>query len=462
MSLTLSQTELFRALQAKCAAGKASPLDGNELVALVTTATRAMADVLNRSCTNFEEYTLHDEHHAVRVVFLMHRLMGPKLVEALDPVEVALLILSAFGHDTGMAVGSAEREKLTQGPDYKDHLLRHESDWLEAERAREAGDLKRYQHLSALLFQDFLRRRHHLMSAELVEKKFAPLLVIEEKSLARPTAQLCKSHGQSIEEIARLKPYPFAYAFKADLQFLACVLRLADYLDLDASRAPRSLMELIGVRSVISLREWHKHQVSSFSVTSTETSTRIDVDAQFSDFFQEKALRDTVTGIEAERQACMELLRTRSDPRGLRLDLADKIEPHIESVGYRYEEFLFALEYREIMSLLMGTRLYKDERVFLRELLQNALDACRHSDAAAALGGRQTYSGRITVRGYRTDKGQEVRAGLPAPAIGGVPGRPRAAVHRQAALHRRDPRPRPAARRTPQPAVRFLRRALHP
>jgi hypothetical protein len=404
MTLQLEDTELHRALVTQCVAGKARPLTGTKLVAVVDNATRVMADVLNRACTNFEEYTLHDEQHAVRVVDLMYRVMGPHLVEQLNPIEIALLILAAYGHDTGMAVGSADRERLSGAPDYQ-HYLRHcESDWLQAEQAREAQDLPRYRRLDALLFQGYLRRCHHEISAKLVETQFAPNLVIEEKSLARPTALLCKSHGQPIEEVAKLRAFPFAFAFKPDLQFLACVLRLADYLDLDASRAPRSLMELIGVRSVQSLREWHKHQASNFSVT----DTAIDIEARFTDFFEEKAFRDTVAGLEAERHDCVELLQTRHDERGLRLSLVNRIEPRIESVGYRYEEFRFALEYREIMALLMGTRLYRDERVFLRELLQNSLDACRHADAAAGKIGRQTYNGKIVVRRFRTAVGQEV------------------------------------------------------
>lgn len=394
MPLTLEDTKLVKALQERCDLKQAHPLDGTVLVAMVKSACKAMADVLNRSPTNFPEYTLHDEHHAIRVVYLMGELIPDDVFDRLTPVDLALLVLAAFGHDTGMAVGSITREEQEKTPEYRKHLLRAEAEWLEAEQARKNNDHARARHIDALIYQDFLRARHHLLSADLMTTQFRPRLEVEGKSLAGAVAVLCKSHGVSTEDVAKLPPFPFAGRFKVDMPFLACVLRLADYLDLDAARAPRSLMDLIGIKSVVSMREWHKHQASNFCVS----PTAIEFQAEFDDFFQEKALRDTLDGIDLERRRCMELLLARADPKAHRLTLDNPVASHIKSDGYRFETFRFSLEYREIMSLLMGTRLYKDERVFLRELLQNALDACRHAEAALTAAGRRGHAGRITVR----------------------------------------------------------------
>jgi len=43
--------------------------------------------------------------------------------------------------------------------------------------------------------------------------------------------------------------------------------------------------------------------------------------------------------------------------------------------------FRFQLEYEDIVGLLMDKSLYPDRRLFIRELLQNAIDACRHKKA---------------------------------------------------------------------------------
>ena len=45
--------------------------------------------------------------------------------------------------------------------------------------------------------------------------------------------------------------------------------------------------------------------------------------------------------------------------------------------GYIYGEYRFALEKEDILNLLMGENLYSESDVFVRELLQNAIDTSR-------------------------------------------------------------------------------------
>jgi hypothetical protein len=404
--MSLQDTRLYQQLERDCQQYKGYPLDGTELLAMLKSATRNLADLLNRASTNFEEYTLHDEKHAIRVVHLMHRLMGEALSQRLNVIELVLLILAAYGHDTGMAVARQERERHERGADFKDFLLQHDDEWNEARRAQEEGDDARYRSLMDRLFQDYLRGIHHRLSRQLIENDCKHLFNVQERSLARPLAVLCESHGQTIAEVARLRSdKPFALQFEADLPFLACVLRLADFLDLDATRAPKSLMELIRIRSDVSRMEWIKHQAGNFSVS----ETKIRFDAVFDNFHEDKALRDTLKGLEAERRDCMEFLRSRPE-RMYRLALESPItDEYIETRGYIYAEFAFTLEYQKIMELLMGYRLYGDERVYIRELIQNALDACRHAEATAEQSRRSDYNGRITVRAYRETSGGTVR-----------------------------------------------------
>src|SRR5262249_16727428 len=59
----------------------------------------------------------------------------------------------------------------------------------------------------------------------------------------------------------------------------------------------------------------------------------------------------------------------------------------------------------DIMRLLMDKSLYPDPSLFLRELLQNALDACRRKEAHAKEAGRESdYRPSIAVWDYSGDK----------------------------------------------------------
>ncbi len=301
----LENTVLFQRLEACCGKCEAGGLDLTRLPTMVKDSTDELGNVLDRAVKTFDDYTLHDRAHAVRVVKLMSNLLGPDRLDALTPVDLAVLILAAYAHDTGMAASKERRDELKASPEYAEFMLRHESEWVEVERVRAGDDPARAAFLESRLFQEFLRSRHHLLSAELVRKHFASGMTVQEKSFAPMVADLCRSHGESVAWVAReLQSVPFAMDYNVDLPFLACVLRLADFLDLDATRAPESLMTLIKRGNERSHREWRKHQASLFSVS----DTAIRFNATFEDFFEEKVLRDTLDAIEVERKEIMGFL----------------------------------------------------------------------------------------------------------------------------------------------------------
>jgi hypothetical protein len=64
---------------------------------------------------------------------------------------------------------------------------------------------------------------------------------------------------------------------------------------------------------------------------------------------------------------------------------------------YEIPPLSFRLDHDEIRELLMGVRLYGEPGLAIREMYQNALDACRYRQARAAYAG-QDYEGRIIFR----------------------------------------------------------------
>ena len=78
----------------------------------------------------------------------------------------------------------------------------------------------------------------------------------------------------------------------------------------------------------------------------------------------------------------------RMRPRFLFSDLIFEIEP----AGYQPMDLKFNVDSSAALQLFMGNRLYADKRVFLRELIQNAVDACSMRKLNSS-----SYSPEITI-----------------------------------------------------------------
>lgn len=105
-------------------------------------------------------------------------------------------------------------------------------------------------------------------------------------------------------------------------------------------------------------------------------------------------------------------------------DMLDALPPRLSTAGlrvgldgdgrprYRLPHVRFTLEHNRIRTLLMGERLYGDPALAIRELYQNALDACRYRKARQTYLERQgewyeaSYEGRIVFRQDQDEHGR--------------------------------------------------------
>ena len=336
----------------------------------------------------FPTFTLHDETHIANVCSWMVRLLGDRKGE-LSAHEAALLVMAACCHDIGMSV-SADQEKALRGnpqsADWKEYFKRH---------LREEEEFSRTGTVSDQTLRSFVRVNHHKRIAAQLPPGAWPDALTRQGISRGVLLRLCQSHGEALDslQVPRGKPY--------DLRLCAVLLRLADSLDFDSGRAPADLFRHLGLEhpenfeQAVSQAEWAKNRAGCFGQI---RGGIIPFTASFSSLQLECEVQAYLDWTQRELEEAGEYLsgyagpwQTLALPRRISTDC-------VERNGYQFGKFCLTMDQDRILKLLTGRNLYSDPGVFVRELLQNAIDAVLTRSSLDPHFAEQ--DGRIVIRSW--------------------------------------------------------------
>jgi ribosomal protein L20A (L18A) len=426
----VSRTKLFQQFDALIGYQEATQADVVELKSLVLKVADAIGPHLDRIRDTFWQYTEHDLRHLCNVADLVFRFLPKKSRShrvagrfhgriKLNAVELACLWLAILLHDIGMYVSEGEKQQTLDSDPYREYLWLHPDRVTAAKKARNSGQEFRARAIEDALLAEYFRRLHPERVREYVYSTLASRVHLEfrEVSLAEEVANLCESHSWGVREsndprsidksVSRMERNQRVSVFRINLQYLACCLRLGDILDFDKTRTPISVYEQIDFTEKESIKEWNKHlSVDGWQVE----ENRVQFRATCTQPSYYVAVHDFLNWVDDELRECRYLLdeMPAGDEENYALYLAhvvDRRQICMENKRYLAGGFKFRLEYDEIMGLLMDKSLYPDPALFLRELLQNSLDACRYQEALAQEAGMgDKYIPRIRVWDYSDDE----------------------------------------------------------
>lgn len=357
-------------------------------VASVETLLADASSMLDRVIETFPTYTLHNSLHAANVTRLMGDLLGKDGFDRIRPLEAAMLLLGAYCHDLGMVFRKEELNALETEPEWKEFLDGNPDAFIAVEKSGRKIPLE--------IAEWYCRSRHadrvflylHSFSGRLF--KWGAVSILDD------LGELCRSHNLATKELFSLEA---DFLGECDLRFCAILLRLADILDFDGSRSPESVYKFLGLasrktsRAAHSDTEWRKHLASNgFKFPGTrDRRFELTVAAGPDTPAVEHDLRNFIDVIEGKLHECESLLDTCSQ-RWRHFILPGAINrAGIKPNGYVYGEYRFTLEQHQILDLLMGENLYEDPYVFVRELLQNAIDTSRHREYVERAAGDATF-----------------------------------------------------------------------
>ena len=234
-------------------------------------------------------------------------------------------------------------------------------------------------------------------------------------SLRDALGTLCVSHSLDTADLHSTDLSP-DFLDECDLRFCAIILRIADILDFDRSRSPEPVYRYLRLelpldrRQEMSHDEWRKHLATDgFRFPSERDEPYVlNFIAGPDSPAVEHDLRQFLHVIEAELHECAAVVGACS-LRWRDLALPDRINrSNIKSRGYKYGEHRFTLDRSSVLRLFMGENLYEGRYTFVRELLQNALDASRHREFVERSQGNHSFIARpievdewIDRNGYR-------------------------------------------------------------
>lgn len=249
-----------------------------------------------------------------------------------------------------------------------------------------------YLNYSNLIRCDFIRETHSKRIVDLIgymRKRFSVVLKnsIADKYL-NTLAEVCKAHGDQAIDVRKLAfEFEIDTLGKANIQFVAIMLRLGDIIHFSSDRAPISLFAEKKITDPVSYKHWKsKFEETRYELCNADSKTSIKFKAYCSSpdtyFFlqdyldyidDEIALYYTfLQQLEYNNFHCREnydiKIAATTDRTGIEADKS-KFTPE--------NDVKFTLNQSKILDLLTGAQLYKDEYLCLRELYQNSLDACK-------------------------------------------------------------------------------------
>lgn len=393
---------------------------------LVQLVNQMLVPLLDRvNAHEMETFTMHDHTHGLKVAHLMWNILEPNRQEYLTPPEIAMLVAAAFLHDVGMALAPDERAaRLDSTSDLWDRFDIHEAQKEAIEKLRgqisdpntpeiakqraiqkltQAEEVMlsqdtRERHASAARYQEVLQKLDEFHQEDRTKiPDIESCLSLEGDSFRDKLIDICVSHNEDAEALVKRddknpsRPrFPGDYPigrWTADLHMIAAALRLADILDFDRERTPAVLfhyllpgsLDPLESRSVL---EWGKHL--------TISNWRIEDDAivyrgQCTSHILHHAVVLFCTAIAKEIEATRATFGALGEKTTWPFALPSVVKNDIHEIGYHYVPYQFELDDERVYQLLMGGAIYDNPLVAVRELVQNAVDACKLRDALTQL-----------------------------------------------------------------------------
>ena len=360
---------------------------------------KACQDALSTVVMSYPHYTKHDISHCEAVITAIEKLLGEETIRTLSPTDTWLLLQAAYLHDIGMVIECKRIEENWKTEEFQEYLHESEesSDKSLAESAKYINSFRNasreedvlswpvnVRYAVTLLIADYYRRRH-AKDSDLYVQDMGKVFHIDlgfngliQSRLVYLLADIVGLHGESCDKVLELDYV--TDGFNADFahpRFLAEMLRMGDLLDADNNRFNDTNELVFGKIPESSKNHWEKHRsVRHLLVTPDVIEYRADCDKlkvyrehrRFLTF-----LKEEITFWTLNWKDIMPEDIKGSAPKLGRCELLLNGVPDVQGIS----DLRFWISQEKAFEIIEGANIYDDQFVFLREVIQNSLDACK-------------------------------------------------------------------------------------
>lgn len=357
-------------------------------------------DVLNTVIMNYPHYTNHDVSHCEAIITNIEMLLGEKAIRTLSPTDTWLLLHAAYLHDIGMVIECKKIEQNWESKEFQEYLheMEDSNDDTMAKNARFINSLGNklgkkenvpswpvhVRNAVTILIAEYYRRRHAETSSSYVKDmgsmfhlnlSFNELIQDRLIQLLGDVICLHTESGRKILELDyRTDGFNADYAHP---RFIAQMLRMGDLLDADNNRFNLANEFVFGKLPNSSKNHWEKHK-SARHILITPDVIEYRADCGSEAVYRETRnflswLKEEVEFWALNWKNIMPENIGGSAPRLGKCELLLNGVPDIQGLS----DLQFSISPEKAFEIIEGSNLYEDRFVFLREVIQNALDACK-------------------------------------------------------------------------------------
>ena len=333
----------------------------------------------------FPEYTPHDaDYHLKHLFNVADRVLGDHLLDEMNCEELFLLAVGLYAHDWGMAMSRDEKDRITappaptSGPHSADPGHREETTDFQTfvrEHHLKPDAEGGYASIGLELWREYVRETHAARSARRVREFFEK----DGSGLPDAAARICVGHAVDFADLERHDDSPAdlpVFGETVNLRAVTVYVRLVDLLDIADDRTPFVIWKFVSPRDPKSKMEWAKHRaLSPVSCPPYQAGRSLRFSGSTNDHEVYAALEDLRDYIVVQFRGCMDVLARMKD-RYHSLDLSH-VDWQIAPLGFRPVSIRFEFDRNSMFQILSDEIYQGDSHVFLRELLQNSIDAIR-------------------------------------------------------------------------------------